>query len=668
MLVHNHQPIGNFDHVMENSFQKAYKPFLDIFSEFQLKLSLHLSGSLLEWLIINHPEYVENVKALVKDGRIEILGSGYYEPILAAIPEDDAIDQLHLYKSFLEKTFETNVFGSWLTERVWEPHLPKIFKRGGFEYIVTDDYHFLRSGFLQEELGGYYLTDHDNHTLAIYPGSETLRYIMPFSTMDKIFKFFKDSYEKGIKTLVFADDGEKFGVWPETYNWVYKENWLKNFFKFLTENRDWINTITIKEHFLSSKPMGCCYLPTTSYPELGEWALPTNASIIYKKNLDMFKTYSNYDEIKPFFQGGQWKNFLTKYREGRVLYRKMHYISNLIKSKPLKAKKNLFKAQCNDAYWHGIFGGLYLPHLRREVNSNLVSAMKTGLKKSYFDLYDFDLDGSDEILIKNEKLALILSPSDGATILSIDFFEKNLTLTDTITKRIEPYHLKIKDAQNETTGTKTIHEQFKTKEDGLDKFLSYDCYEKVSFRCHILKSLDEDIAKSLSNSIHNMTINDYDWRRERLKTGDRFSFTKNFGDLFCEKNITLLDNVIQTSINIKADEIYKYTALEWNFNLFAPDADDRYILINKDIKKALNYEGEFKNISSLSLVDEWYGINIDFDIKGFNNLHTFPIYTVSLSESGLEKTFQGTTIIFLAQLDKEAFKGETNITINTLKR
>lgn len=668
MLVHNHQPIGNFDHVMESSFQKSYKPFLDVFFEFDLKLSLHISGPLFDWLNLNHPEYIEKVRSLVSAGRIEIVGSGYYEPILAAIPQDDAIDQISLYKSSLEKSFNTNVVGSWLTERVWEPHLPKIFRRAGIDYIVTDDYHFLRSGFSYEELGGYFLTDYDNHTLAVYPGSEMLRYIMPFSTIDKIHSFFRESYEKGIKTLVFADDGEKFGVWPETYKWVYQENWLRAFFQFLTDNRDWIKTQTIKEHCTNSKPEGCCYLPTTSYPELGEWALPTNASVRYRKNLDLLKSNNNFDEIKAFYQGGQWKNFLTKYREGRILYRKMHYVSENLRNKPLKQKTSLFKAQCNDAYWHGIFGGLYLPHLRREVNSHLIKAAKSGFKKNFFDLYDFDLDGADEIFLKNEKLALIISPEDGATVISVDSLEKDLTLTDTLKRRVEPYHLKIGEAKGDSGGTKTIHEQFKTKEDGLEKLLYYDRYEKTSFRCHILNDLSGNIAKDLLNSEHNITSSKYDWEKYTSKSGDGITFSAKFNDTTCLKTVLLKDNVIQTSINVKAGEPYRFVALEWNFNLFAPDADDRFILINREIKKHLNFEGVFENVKDLSLTDEWYGISIDFAIEGFDYIYLLPVYTVSLSEGGVEKTFQGTSIVLVGGMKDGAFKGKTDLAIKSSQR
>lgn len=162
MVFHNHQPVGNFDYVFEMAYNQAYKPFLDIFKKFNLKMTLHISGPLFIWLNKNKPSYIEEIANLVEKGQIEILGSGYSEPILAVIPKNDAIQQIEIYKSILEKTFKKTVNGSWLTERVWEPHLPEIFDRAGIKYIIVDDYHFLRSGFSLTELDGYYISEFEN--------------------------------------------------------------------------------------------------------------------------------------------------------------------------------------------------------------------------------------------------------------------------------------------------------------------------------------------------------------------------------------------------------------------------------------------------------------------------------------------------------------------------
>ena len=83
LVLHNHQPIGNFDGVFEQAYQDSYLPFLDVFEPYeQLQISLHTSGPLMMWLAERHPEYLDRLRMLVEVGRIEIVGGPQYEPIL----------------------------------------------------------------------------------------------------------------------------------------------------------------------------------------------------------------------------------------------------------------------------------------------------------------------------------------------------------------------------------------------------------------------------------------------------------------------------------------------------------------------------------------------------------------------------------------------------------
>ena len=103
LALHNHQPVGNFDHVFEQSYQDSYLPFLDVFERYEsLKISLHTSGPLMEWLDAHHPEYLDRLADLVAVGRVEIVGGAFYEPILTMIPPRDRIGQIRDYTRWLE--------------------------------------------------------------------------------------------------------------------------------------------------------------------------------------------------------------------------------------------------------------------------------------------------------------------------------------------------------------------------------------------------------------------------------------------------------------------------------------------------------------------------------------------------------------------------------------
>lgn len=218
LVLHNHQPIGNFDGVIEQAFQDSYLPFLDVFEGYSdLSLSLHTSGPLMQWLVQNHPEYIERIKTLVAAERIEIIGGPFYEPILPMLPSRDRIGQIRAYSHYLNELFSTNVRGMWMPERVWESALTTDIYKAGIAYTVLDDFHFKAAGWSEEQLLGSYLTEEDGNLLRVFPGSELLRYLLPFAPPQETIDYARQIANRSPgATLVFGDDGEKFGTWPDT--------------------------------------------------------------------------------------------------------------------------------------------------------------------------------------------------------------------------------------------------------------------------------------------------------------------------------------------------------------------------------------------------------------------------------------------------------------------
>ncbi len=234
--IHLHQPVGNFDWVFEDAFQKSYKPFIDTLKEYpSISLVIHISGPLLEWLEDNHPEYLDELAELVAKRNIEILSAGFYEPILAVIPDHDKLGQITKLNKYIKKRFNQEAKGIWLTERVWEPHLAKQISKAGINYLAVDDYHFLAAGKQINELDGYFTTDEQDARLAIFPISQKLRYAIPFQEPSATIDYLKsNASEDGNRVIVMADDAEKFGVWPGTYENCFGENkWLDRFFNAL---------------------------------------------------------------------------------------------------------------------------------------------------------------------------------------------------------------------------------------------------------------------------------------------------------------------------------------------------------------------------------------------------------------------------------------------------
>ena len=132
--VHNHQPVGNFLHVLENAYEKAYLPFIEVLKKYPfMKISIHYTGILWDFFKDHHPEFLETLRELVKKGQLEMMTGGYYEPILAVIPDADKVGQIKRLTQTIEEEMGVTPQGMWLAERVWEPHLPKYLVEAGLE-------------------------------------------------------------------------------------------------------------------------------------------------------------------------------------------------------------------------------------------------------------------------------------------------------------------------------------------------------------------------------------------------------------------------------------------------------------------------------------------------------------------------------------------------------
>ena len=138
--VHNHQPVGNFDYVFKSAFDRCYRPFIDTLDRYRLiKCNLHISGPLYDWLLTHQPEFIAKIKKMVSRGQVEIISSGYYEPVLTIIPDKDKLAQIKLMNQFIKKHFQVSPRGIWIAERVWEPYLARIINRSGLNYTFLED-------------------------------------------------------------------------------------------------------------------------------------------------------------------------------------------------------------------------------------------------------------------------------------------------------------------------------------------------------------------------------------------------------------------------------------------------------------------------------------------------------------------------------------------------
>jgi len=684
--IHCHQPVGNFEHILEDSYEKAYLPFIQLMDAHpRIKFAVHYSGILYDWFMEKHPEYIDYLKKLVKRGQMEVMTAGYYEPVICTLPDEDKLGQINMQNDFIKEKFGVAPRGMWLTERIWEPQLPKVLSKTGIDYVTVDDYHFISAGVPVNELLGHYITEEEGSTLNIFPINKTLRYLIPFKLPEDSINYLRSiAVEGGKAAAILADDGEKFGVWPGTHKWVYQDGYLERLLTMLEDNSDWIDFTHFSEYVDEHPPVGRIYLPTASYFEMMEWSLPTQSGKKLQKIMEDLKRQGKMEEYEQFFKGGFFRNFMVKYPESNNMHKKMLQVSQRLatikKGKSIlgekerenrlrEAQSELYMGQCNCAYWHGVFGGLYLNYLRHAIYEHLIRA------ENMIDQYsrgrddfaeitvtDFDKDGNDEVILSNSLLNLYFSPAQGGALFELDYKPKCFNLINTLARREEVYHEKIRRAatsspNGNTSGATTIHEISRMKEKGLEQALVYDWHRRICLLDHFLgEDTDFDkFAQVTYQEAGDFVIEPYEFMPKRRGNEISLVLHRNGSvsgkPVKLEKNISLFARQSIININYEIsnpgkEKIDLWFGTEYNFSLLAGRADDRYYVVD-DIEladKQLASRGILDDVRRIKVVDEWKGLSVSLDLEKPAQFWRFPIETVSQSESGFEKNYQSSVI------------------------
>ena len=650
--VHAHQPAGNFPHVLEEAHERCYRPFLETCYRYpQFRFALHFSGPLLDYLFRQHAADMALLARMVERGQVELFGAGDSEPVLAAIANRDRLGQIAKLSQKLAARFGRAPEGAWLTERVWEATVVPALADCGIGYVTVDDYHFLASGKSAAELDGYFTTEEDGRRLDLFPISEALRYRIPFAlATDTVAHIESLARAPRAAAAIYFDDIEKFGIWPETYEWVYEKGWLREFIERVLASEK-IAIETFGEYRARVRARGVVYLPTTSYIEMNEWTLPAAAAHAYADLVEREKRGGSFDLSKAFLRGGIWKNFVSRYPEANWMHKRMLALSERLARVPAAQRTEdmqtlLYAAQANDAYWHGLFGGLYLPHLRRAVYAALLELerMLDRLDPRAASLcLDLDLDGVDELFLRNAELQAVVKLDGSAAILELDSYALSQNFGDTLRRHAEHYHRRVLGGPTtapQSGGIASAHDRVDLKHDIGAADLEPDATARTLFR---------DAWVGADGGLQ--PVLDYDLRRV---DGTSVVFSTEAAGAALHKEIAVSGNCLSIG--------YRYTGaidavgipgFECTVDLAMPSCDGpgAHYLYRDVVSGGLGQPLELEHMTELVLVDNFMGGSLALRANLPVTLRARPCHTVSQSEGGFEKIMQSVTLTLAWPLD-----------------
>ena len=384
---------------------------------------------------------------------------------------------------------------------------------------------------------------------------------------------------------------------------------------------------------------GIVYLPTTSYMEMGEWSLPAHRADEFAALIEQEKSQGRYDRFKPFLRGGIWRNFLSRYPEANWMHKRTLDLSErfeaLAPADRTEAQRDLlYRAQANDAYWHGLFGGIYLPHLRRAVWNaavELEASLDAVSPRPPFLSRDADADGCIEIFLHDHVAQAVVRDDAEAAVIEWSHYRLRHNFGDTLARRREHYYRHLDSA-----------EQARTQGDGIAS-----AHDRVAFRHEIRAEdarADDHPRSSFVDRFDPSSGSPSQHPRYHHHLGDRAAFAGTLGGGRVSKSYTVADGALEARYELDTVE---GGTLRVELNLAMPSCDGflgRYVA-DGEILGGFGQPLDRADARSITLEDGVLGGRVSVNASTACRLTAVPLFTVSQSEAGFEKVMQAVTMV-----------------------
>jgi hypothetical protein len=427
---HDHLPAGAKDDEFEEIYSSRLKPFVTLLNGNPgVPAALHLSGPLLERLKQKKPEFFLLIGDLVARKQIELLGGGFYEPLLPLLPLTDKIGQIELLTTYIRQHFGKKPQGCYLPFGAWEQSLAGVLSSCGMAYTFLGEDQFRASGIEGGEIYAPWITEDQGKLVTVFPvigsvnsrgsGAEIQDLINAVNRRDSGGGI-QDRGEHAGRP--FAPEGGLVTFFPR-FSGDNAETAIEGFFEQLAGG--------MAEKKLEMSLPGK-FLKTAG--PLNRAYFPSSADSDFMSQLDDGRKFSC---LQP-------RRFLMSYSEANNLYSKMYFTHTLInqlrgdKARKKTAREELWKAQGADAFCRTAGRDIACSMVRKHAYRSLISAERITREKGNFVpsllTFDFDLDGEAEYLFQDKNVNCYVR-AEGASVFELDYLPRGWNYLDTFSPR-----------------------------------------------------------------------------------------------------------------------------------------------------------------------------------------------------------------------------------------
>ena len=356
---------------------------------------------------------------------------------------------------------------------------------------------------------------------------------------------------------------------------------------------------------------------------------------------------------------------------------------------------HLYRGQSNDCYWHGLFGGIYISHMRLATYEHLIAAEDAADRLAGIgersELVDLDLDGRDEVLLTHPGQVVTVDLDEGAGIGGWDLRAPRHALTAVMRRRPEAYHATLREherrqaeaaaekfkatahaspAGSDATAPASIHGTVRAKESNLSELLHYDAYERRSGLVHLLAPGTTAQAFADAGAVEVGDFLDQPFvlvalDRGRLVTARDGHVRSSSGPsaVRVEKRLILggdrrapslgLEVVVE---NRSAVAIEALLGVEWAMTMLGGGGNPAAWYDAGGERLRHDSSGAALAVGRIGQGNDYLGVAVATTLSPAADAWWSPIETVSNSEAGFERVYQGSALLFTWPLRLRAGK------------
>jgi hypothetical protein len=408
---HKHIPCGAGDEGFERAYEFKLKPFISTLYKYpKIQAVLHYSGVLLHWIERFHPEFLMLIETMVSRKQVEILGGGFYEPMMPLIPLQDKIGQIELLTTYLRKQFGKRPQGCWLPALAWEQNMVSPLNTCGMGYTFLDEEQFKLAGFSGTSLFSPCLSEDQGKIITVFPLSKTVKAEFVQKKASRVLNSLAETLPGGDGCAVSVFPDELYGENGGSHTLEYT---CHEFFEDLSRCESFVEFTSPGKFYRGLQGLAKAYFPDS----LGDCSAE-------EKNPGRFMP----------------RRFLIDFPEANGIYAKMIFTRVLInqlrgdKSRKRTAREELWKAQDCGVFYCPEEYGINRHSVRNAAYKSLLGAERICREKGSFIPslmnFDFDMDGAGEYLFQDTKINCYIRLR-GASVFELDYLPKTWNYLDT---------------------------------------------------------------------------------------------------------------------------------------------------------------------------------------------------------------------------------------------